>query len=77
MAPVLVHRGDLVTIVYRSTGLTLTTRGRALSAGAGGEVIKVFNVQSKRTVEGEVNGPGLVTVMPQRVPLAALTTTIR
>jgi flagella basal body P-ring formation protein FlgA len=77
MEPILVQRGDLVTIVYRSTGLTLTTRGRALSAGARGEVIQIFNIQSKRTVEAEVSGPGFVTVMPQRVPLAALATTIR
>ncbi len=77
MEPVLVHRGDLVTIVYRSAGLTLTTRGRALSAGARGEVIQIYNIQSKRTVEAEISGPGFVTIMPQRVPLAALETTIR
>lgn len=77
MEPVLVHRGDLVTIVYRSAGLTLTTRGRALAAGARGEVIQIFNIQSKRTVEAEISGPGLVTVMPQRIPLAALETTVR
>jgi len=72
MEPLLVHRGDLVTIIYRSPGLTLTTRGRALSAGARGEVIQVYNIQSKRTVEAEISGPGFVTVMPQRVPMAAL-----
>jgi flagellar basal body P-ring formation protein FlgA len=78
MEPILVQRGDLVTIVYRTPGLTLTTRGRATSAGARGDVIQVFNIQSKRTVEAEISGPGFVTVMPQRIPFAALqTATIR
>ncbi|MCT8972825.1 flagellar basal body P-ring formation chaperone FlgA [Microbaculum marinisediminis] len=77
MEPILVHRGDLVTIIYRTPGLTLTTRGRALSAGARGEVIQVFNIQSKRTVEAEISGPGFVTVLPQRVPVASLPTTVR
>ncbi|WP_436637302.1 flagellar basal body P-ring formation chaperone FlgA [Microbaculum sp. FT89] len=77
MEPILVRRSDLVTIVYRTPGLTLTTRGRALSAGARGEVIQVFNIQSKRTVEAEISGPGFVTVLPQRVPVASLQTTVR
>ena len=77
MEPILVQRGDLVTIVYRSPGLTLTTRGRASASGARGDVISVFNVQSRRTIEGEITGPGIVTIMPQRVPVAGLPTTVR
>lgn len=77
MQPILVQRGDMVTIVFRSPGLTLTTRGRAFSGGARGDVVSVFNIQSKRTVEAEITGPGIVTVMPQRMPVAALPTTVR
>ncbi len=76
MEPILVQRGDLVTILFRSPGLTLTTRGRALSSGARGDVIQIFNIQSKRTVEAEVTGPGFVAVLPQRVPLASLSTSV-
>lgn len=77
MEPILVQRGEMVTIVYSMPGLTLTTRGRALAAGARGEFLTIHNLQSKRTIEAEVTGPGVVTVMPPRVPVAALTPTAR
>ncbi|TCT06474.1 flagella basal body P-ring formation protein FlgA [Tepidamorphus gemmatus] len=72
MEPLLVQRNGMVTIAYSVPGMTLTTRGRALSNGARGEVVKVFNLQSGRTIEAEVIGEGLVAVMPQRRPMAAL-----
>lgn len=72
MEPLLVQRNGMVTIAFSVPGMTLTTRGRALSNGARGEVVKVFNIQSGRTIEAEVIGAGLVAVMPQRMPMAAL-----
>jgi flagella basal body P-ring formation protein FlgA len=61
--PELVHRDDTVTLVYEVPGILLTTRGKAIDSGAEGDVISVLNIQSKRTVQGIVSGPGRVTIM--------------
>jgi flagellar basal body P-ring formation protein FlgA len=61
--PELVHRDDNVTLVFEVPGILLTTRGKALEAGAEGDVISVLNPQSKRTVQGIVSGSGRVTVL--------------
>lgn len=77
MEPLLVQRNGMVTIAFTVPGLTLTTRGRSLTNGTRGEVVKVFNIQSGRTIEAEVIGAGLVAVMPQRMPVAALAASAR
>ena len=43
-------------------------RGKALEAGAEGDIVNVLNVQSKRTVQGTVTGPGRVTVAAPTAP---------
>jgi flagellar basal body P-ring formation protein FlgA len=62
MKPELVTRNETVTIVFEMPGIMLTTRGKALEAGAQGDLVNVLNVQSKRTVQATVTGPGRVTV---------------
>ena len=74
--PDLVQRDQSVTLIYESTGLYLTIRGKALEGGTEGDVVSVMNLQSKRTVSGVVTGRGQVSVsmsMP-RLPPAADTT---
>jgi len=61
--PELVHRDDNVTLVFEVPGILLTTRGKAIDAGAEGDVISVLNPQSKRTVQGIVSGSGRITVL--------------
>ncbi len=63
-APRLVDRGDLVTVVLQTRSMTLSTQGRALDRGGRGDVIRVVNTQSNRTVEATVTAPGRVTVGP-------------
>lgn len=58
----IVAKGDLVTIVYESRGLTITMRGKAGDAGAMGDVVTVTNPQSKRVLQGTVSGPGRISV---------------
>ncbi|HEV7261024.1 MAG TPA: flagellar basal body P-ring formation chaperone FlgA [Bosea sp. (in: a-proteobacteria)] len=58
----IVAKGDLVTIVYETKGLTITMRGRAGEAGAMGDVVTVTNPQSKRVLQGTVSGPGRISV---------------
>jgi flagellar basal body P-ring formation protein FlgA len=70
--PDLVQRDDNVTLIYESTGLYLTIRGKALEGGTEGDVVNVLNLQSKRTVSGVVIGRGQVaiTVATPRLPPA-------
>jgi flagella basal body P-ring formation protein FlgA len=72
--PELVHRDDTVTLVYEVPGILLTTRGKAIDSGAEGDVIGVLNIQSKRTVQGIVSGPGRVTIMAATLRASADTT---
>ena len=58
----IVAKGDLVTLIYESRGLTITMRGRAGEAGAMGDVVSVTNPQSKRVLHGTVSGPGRISV---------------
>jgi flagella basal body P-ring formation protein FlgA len=71
--PEIVLRNEQVTLVYEAPGLLLTIRGKALESGAQGDVINVVNIQSKRTVQGTVTGPGQVTLASSR-PVARATT---
>jgi flagella basal body P-ring formation protein FlgA len=58
----IVERGERVSIVARSAGLSVRMTGKALEAGGLGESVRVRNLSSKKTVEGKVAGPGLVQV---------------
>ncbi|MBX9773178.1 MAG: flagellar basal body P-ring formation protein FlgA [Xanthobacteraceae bacterium] len=58
----LVARNDNVTITFQVPGITLTMRGKAIEGGAQGDTISVLNVQSKRTIQATVAGPGHVVV---------------
>jgi flagella basal body P-ring formation protein FlgA len=62
MKPQIVQRNEAVTILYEVPGVRLTVRGKALEAGALGDIISVLNIQSNRTVQGTVSGPGRVTM---------------
>jgi flagellar basal body P-ring formation protein FlgA len=62
----IVQRNETVTLVYEVPGLVLTMRGKALESGAEGDTIGVLNIQSKRTVQGTVSGPGQVTIAAPR-----------
>jgi flagella basal body P-ring formation protein FlgA len=71
--PDLVQRDDNVTLVYETTGLYLTMRGKAMENGTEGDVVNVLNLQSKRTVVGTVVGRGQVaiSVATPRLPAPA------
>jgi flagellar basal body P-ring formation protein FlgA len=60
--PDLVTRDQSVTLVFQTTGLYLTMRGKSLDNGTEGDVINVLNLQSKRTVTGTVIGRGQVAI---------------
>jgi flagellar basal body P-ring formation protein FlgA len=70
----LVARNETVTIVYEAPGMVLSTRGKALDAGAKGDVINVVNIQSNRTIQGTVTGPGRVNVKAKEHRIGSTTT---
>ena len=63
--PVIVRKGDAVTMVFRAEGIELTARGKAMSNGGQGDTIAVVNVQSLKQVDAVVTGAGAVSVSPQ------------
>ena len=74
--PDLVTRDQSVTLVYRTAGLYLTIRGKAMDGGAEGDVVSVMNLQTKRVISGVVSGRGEVSISvasPQTVPAADAT----
>jgi flagella basal body P-ring formation protein FlgA len=77
--PDLVQRDQSVTLIYESTGLYLTIRGKALEGGTEGDVVNVLNLQSKRTVSGVVSGRGQVSISvatPRLTPAPETTSSI-
>jgi flagella basal body P-ring formation protein FlgA len=75
-----VSRNEAVTINYAVPGIALTLRGKATESGGVGDIINVLNMQSNRTVQATVAGPGRVTIgaitPPQVVSQAAQPATV-
>lgn len=61
----MVRRGEAVTLRLRDGPLTIATAGRALGDGAKGARIRVVAVATRRTLEGVVEGPGDVRLLPR------------
>jgi len=59
-SPVMVKRGDAVTMVARRDGIEVSTAGEALDAGARGAMVRVRNANSGQVVRMRVAGPGQV-----------------
>jgi len=74
--PQVVQRNEAVTISYQVPGIMLTVRGKALEAGALGDVVGVLNIQSNRTVQATVTGPGRVAIAAAGPLLAAATAAV-
>ena len=74
MKPELVHRHEMVTLVYNVPGIRLTVRGRATENGAQGDVVGVLNEQAKRVVHGLVVGPDRVMIGGGGTQIAATNT---
>ncbi len=71
MKPELVARNETVTIVYEVPGIVLTLRGKATEPGALGDLINVLNIQSKRTIQATVAGPGRVVASSTTTKITA------
>ena len=75
--PVVVAKGEVVTMTFEAPGVMLTATGRAMSEGGIGDTVTVQNPASFRQISCIVTGPGAVraqasgiTVNPARVAAA-------
>jgi len=68
MAPIVLPKNKLVAMVYEVGALRLTARGRTLTEGAAGAVIKVLNIDSNRTVDALVVDNNTVAVVRSQQP---------
>ncbi len=62
-----VERGANVTIIFETAGLSLSTKGKAITGGSQGDTVSVLNLQSKKQIEATIIAPGKVSVQPQNV----------
>jgi flagellar basal body P-ring formation protein FlgA len=58
-----VRRNEAVSLMFESGGLRLSVRGRAMSDGAVGSVIKVLNPKSNKTLDAMVESQGVARVL--------------
>jgi len=56
--PLLVNRGETVTMVLHTPSMQLTAKGRALEHGSRGDTIRISNLQTNTVVDAIVTGPG-------------------
>jgi flagella basal body P-ring formation protein FlgA len=70
LSPVLVKRGDLITVVTQSGGIRVRTSARALQDGANGALVQVESLESKQHYDARVVGLREVAVFaPARVSI--------
>jgi flagellar basal body P-ring formation protein FlgA len=69
--PVLIKKGELVTIHFGIPGIELTSQGQAQADAAKGDTVPVLNTHSRRTVEARVIGAGAVSVSTPGMTIAA------
>jgi flagella basal body P-ring formation protein FlgA len=62
--PVVVRKGDLVTIVLEYPGIQLSAQGQATANAGKGDVIALLNTNSRRLVEARITGPGMAVINP-------------
>jgi flagella basal body P-ring formation protein FlgA len=61
--PVVVAKGQTVTMIFSAPGVELTAMGRAMNEGGVGDTITVQNPASYRMITATVSGPGAVRAL--------------
>ncbi|TYC48604.1 flagellar basal body P-ring formation protein FlgA [Rhodobacterales bacterium] len=75
--PVLVKRGEKVTVNFEMPGMKLTSRAQAMDDGAVGDLIDVMNLQSRRIVPATILSRGQVRVNTANPVVASLNSEIK
>ena len=58
--PIVVTKGETVTMLFNAPGVELTATGRAMGEGGVGDTVMVQNPASFRMIHGVVSAPGTV-----------------
>ncbi|HXL70415.1 MAG TPA: flagellar basal body P-ring formation chaperone FlgA [Rhizomicrobium sp.] len=58
--PIVVTKGETVTMLFNAPGVELTATGRAMGEGGVGDTVMVQNPASFRMINGVVSAPGTV-----------------
>jgi flagella basal body P-ring formation protein FlgA len=69
--PVVVTRGQTITMTFEAPGVMLTAMGRAMSEGGIGDTVVVQNPSSYRMVNAVVTGAGTVRATGPAMPTMA------
>jgi flagella basal body P-ring formation protein FlgA len=67
--PILVEMGAAVVLTLDTPGMSISTQGRALTAGGRGDMIQVMNMSSRAVLEARVSGPGEASILPGSSPV--------
>ena len=59
-----IHRDEIVSVVFRDEGMRLSLHGRALTEAAAGEPVQIMNLASKKILDAVAVGPGEALVGP-------------
>lgn len=62
ISPIVIKRGDLITVWVETPTVVISTRGKAQNNGALGQSVQVMNLESKRIIEGTVKDPQTVVI---------------
>ncbi|HEX8569922.1 MAG TPA: flagellar basal body P-ring formation chaperone FlgA [Caulobacteraceae bacterium] len=60
-----IAKDETVSVAYRMGGLNLVMQGKALSAAAAGDTVRILNPASKKIIEAVASGPGQAVVGPR------------
>jgi flagella basal body P-ring formation protein FlgA len=69
--PILVHKGEIVTVYARTAGIQIRTTARARDEGSRGEVVMVEALGERKTFFARVTGPQEVDVYAHAASVAA------
>jgi flagella basal body P-ring formation protein FlgA len=69
--PVVVTKGQVVTMLFHAPGVELTAMGRAMGEGGIGDTVTVQNPSSFRMIIGVVSAPGTVIATGPASPLSS------
>ena len=65
-APIIIKKGEIVTMQLVHKRMRLTAQGKALDHGSKGEVIRIQNMNSRQVIEAKVTGPQKVEIITAR-----------
>ncbi len=63
MAPIVVTRNSLVTVLLKSGAMTLTVRGTALGSASAGQPVDVLNTVTRKILHGVARSDGAVEIL--------------